>query len=337
MPIRPWIGIALLAGSIGVADVAAGQSPGHVERRFHTRSIVACDPTEDACGIAVVSFPTGVPAIVPVWDSRAPGVIVANQSDPSLPTARSIIDNVRGGMTAREALRTALQADGGKPDRQFGVAALDSGAPGGVSVASFTGATNTPETCSVHGATYSVQANLQSSADVCQAMADAFEASSRTLALRLLSALRAGTPVGSDQRGEYSATVRVFSDSWALSSLTPLSADANVNRSRRWDRDLAWELYAYLAMLTPDDPANRVQLTAKRTAKVLRALRRLGYYQGSTSSWSGAADAALAAFAGNNLFFPTEATEANGARWIDLAVAEFIVQGERRGAVLAAQ
>lgn len=335
---RPaFVLLLLAAASVGGTNSAAAQDDGQLQRRFHTRSIVACDVQEDACGIAVVSFPTGVPAIVPVWDLGVPGVIVANQSFPSLPTARAIIGNVGAGMSAREALRAALAADPGKTDRQFGVAVLDPDAPGGVGTASFTGAANVPETCSVQGATYAVQANLQSSAGVCQAMADAFEASGRSLALRLLAALKAGIPVGADLRGEYSANLRVVSDSWPLAALTNLSADASVNRSRRWSQDVTWDTLAYLAMLTPNDPRNLTHLTDKRTAAVLCALRRLGYYEGPTGSWSAAAEAALGAFAFDNLFFPTATVDADGRRWIDLPVAVFLVQGERRGVLLRGQ
>jgi Family of unknown function (DUF1028) len=94
--------------------------------RFHTRSIVACDPATKECGIAVVSFPTGVPAVVPVGE---PGVIVANQSLPSLPTSRAIIARIKAGEDAPSALANALASDPSADVRQFGVAALSSTAP----------------------------------------------------------------------------------------------------------------------------------------------------------------------------------------------------------------
>lgn len=322
------LSIALPSGTV------LAQTPGSPAARFHTRSIVACDPAEDACGIAVVSFPSGTPAVVPVWDPRVPGVIVANQSFPDLDTALAVIAGAGQGMGAREALNAALAADPGKADRQFGVAALDPSAPGGVAVATFTGNRNIPETCNVKGATYAVQANLQSSAAVCQAMADAFEASGRSLAYRLLAALRAGIPVGNDVRGEYSASLRVLSGSWPLASITPLTADANVARSADWIEEIAWQVDAHRGMLTPGDPRDAVALRGARLRKVLVALKRLGYYQGGTSSWSDAAEAALAAFGSNNLFFPAPTGELNGAPALDLSVVNFLVEGERRKVLL---
>src|SRR5437867_1165890 len=78
-----------------------------------TRSIVACDPATGQCGIAVVSFPTGVPAVVPVGE---PGAIVAHQAFPSFATARAIIDKIKAGKDAPTALAGALAAD---PDQDF--------------------------------------------------------------------------------------------------------------------------------------------------------------------------------------------------------------------------
>ena len=131
---------------------------------FHTRSVVACDPDTQECGIAVVSFPSGVPAVVPVG---TPGVIVANQATPSLATARDIIDRIKLGAPAPKALADALVPDTTRESRQLGVAALDASATTGVTVATFTGSNPGPETCGLTGGTYAVQANVQTSSAVC--------------------------------------------------------------------------------------------------------------------------------------------------------------------------
>lgn len=322
--------VVVLLAALHVGAPVRAQEDGHLPGLFHTRSIVACDPAEGACGIAVVSFPSGVPAVVPVWDPRVPGVIVANQSFPDHGTALRIVDNVASGLGAREALTAALADDPGKPDRQLGVAALDPAAPGGVTVASFTGRRNFPATCAVKGTTYVVQANLQSDGTICQAMADAFEASERSLAYRLLSALRAGIAVGGDARGEYSASLRVLNGTWPLASITPMTADANVVRATDWIQQITWQVHAYRGMLAPADPRDAVALEGKRLGQVLRALKRLGYYQGGTGAWSAAAEAALGAFAANNLFFPAATVDRDGVPTLDLSVANFLVQGEKR-------
>src|SRR5262245_18904320 len=57
-------------GALGM-PATAGHDAACRAFRMGTRSITACDPATGECGIAVVSFPTGVPAVIPVGD---PGV-----------------------------------------------------------------------------------------------------------------------------------------------------------------------------------------------------------------------------------------------------------------------
>lgn len=302
---------------------AAQQGP-----RFHTRSIVACDPTDASCGIAVVSFPTGVPAVVPVGEA---GVSVANQSFPSLATAEAIVDGIlNGGLDAPTALANALAADPAAAERQLGVAALFP-TPSGVSVANHTGASNTPETCDVLGDTYAVQANLQTSSEVCGAMAAAFEAVDGSLARRLLAALLAGSPIGGDARGEYSASIKVYSDAWALASITELGADAGVNRAANWEEELAFNLNAFLGTLTPPDPRDLVELTRGLAKDLQRALKNLRYYQGPVNGvWSDATEQALLDFGFNNIFFENPTVLDGGIRFIDGPLADYILTGEPR-------
>ncbi len=257
------VSIALLVLSFNIPVVTADQLPEiQTNVKFHTRSIVACDPIEDACGIAVVSFTSGVPAVIPVGEEN---VIVANQGFlPSYTTSKNIIENIKTyGMSAMDALNSALAYDPLMDFRQLGVATLDPSVPSGVSVANFTGNTNVtelPETCSVVGETYSVQASLQTSASVCSAMSTAFENTQGSLAVRLLKAIVDSSLAGNDARGEFSATIKVYSGSWALSDVTPLSADANVDRSKNWEKELEFGVYSYLATLVPPDPRNLVKL-----------------------------------------------------------------------------
>lgn len=320
------LSLTLLAGSAG-AGMAGEQGP-----RFHTRSIAACDPVEGACGVAVVSFPTGVPAIVPVGE---PGVIVANQSFPSLATAEAIVENILvGGLDAPTALASALASDPTPELRQYGVAALFP-TPSGVSVANHTGAANIPETCAVLGSTYAVQANLQTSSAVCGVMAGAFDATDGSLARRLLAALVAGLPVGQDARGEFSASIKVYSAVWPLAGLTELAADANVNRAANWEEELAFELNSFLAMLTPPDPRDRVELARSLAQQLQRTLKNLGYYGGPVNGfWSDEAETALGDFAFNNIFFPNPTVVDGGTRFIDGPLADYILTGEGRGVLV---
>jgi uncharacterized Ntn-hydrolase superfamily protein len=311
-----------------VIAFCSGQAFAQQHPRFHTRSIVACDPATSQCGIAVVSFPSGVSAVVPVGEA---GVIVANQSFPSYATARAIIERVKMGDSAPAALAAALALDPLSGSRQFGVAALSTASPTGVTVASFTGTDNIPETCSAKGPTYAVQANLQSSSAVCNTMAGAFNSTIGSLPRRLLAALKAGTPVGTDARGEFSASIKVFSNTWALAEITPISAEASVDRSLDWEAALEFGLNVYLAMITPGDSSDFVELNDSRVKGILKVLRDLGYYNGPVSGWSSEAEAALARFEEFNLFFPKPTVVQGGRRFIDAPLADYVIMGAPRG------
>jgi uncharacterized Ntn-hydrolase superfamily protein len=298
-------------------------------RLLLTRSIVAADPVTGQVGIAVVSFPTGVPAVVPVGE---PGIIVADQATPSYAAARAIIAGIEHGEDAATAIAQAIRGDVLAQQHQFGVAALSDQSPTGVTVATFTGTATTSAKCGLTGPTFAVQANLQTSADVCAAMANGFTQETGSLGRRLLSALLAGRAVGSDQRGEFSASVRVFSGQWDLASSSPVSAEANVGRSAEWATDLTFSLNAYLATLTRGDPADRVPLTPERIEALEGALQQLGYYQGQVRDrWTDRAERALADFSRANLHFVRHTVVRDGVRFIDAPLVDYLVEGLARG------
>jgi len=298
---------------------------------FHTRSIVACDPETRECGIAVTSYPQ-TSAVVPVG---APGMIVANQSFPSISTARAILKELRKGSDAASALSSALANDPLKALRQFGVAALSKESPTGVTVANFTGKKNTPEICDLVGPTYAVQANLQSSADVCQAMALGFESSTGSFPVRLLAALKAGTSVSSTAGGDFAATIRVFSNKWVFADITEISADANVDRSSHWQTQLEFNLVSYLSVITPGDEKDLVELTPERSEKIQTILKKLGYYGGQAQeNWTAEAEQALLDFSSVNLFFPRQTVQNGSTILIDGPLASFIITGFNRKALV---
>ncbi|MBI3463307.1 MAG: DUF1028 domain-containing protein, partial [Planctomycetes bacterium] len=239
-----------------------------------TRSIVAADPATGQVGIAVVSFPTGVPAVVPVGE---PGVIVADQAFPSYADSQAIIADIKQGDDAPTALAKVVPTDPDAAIRQFAVAALSPTSPSGVTVGTFTGSSAPAEKCALTGPTYAVVGDLQTSSAVCSAMAAGFTSAQGSLSRRLLDALLAGTPVGQDKRGEFSAVVRVFSSTWALANFTPISADAHVDRSANWQGDLKFGLDAWLSILTPGDRADLVELTTAKAQAIQGVLQALGY------------------------------------------------------------
>src|SRR5262245_16540743 len=109
---------ALQAAATNDVSNALDATQALAERRFHygTRSIAACDPATGECGIAVVTFPSSVGAVVPAGD---PGVAIANQAWPNIYTARAIQQAVLAGVHPTAALESALATDPDPGIRQF--------------------------------------------------------------------------------------------------------------------------------------------------------------------------------------------------------------------------
>jgi uncharacterized Ntn-hydrolase superfamily protein len=312
--------------SLVLATSALAQSPGAAPinpQVLGTRSIVACEAASQACGIAVISFP---PTSSTVPYGR-PGVVVASQMLPSVDQAQGLMTRIETGEAPQQALEAILAVDPLAFLRQVGVVSL--GADGTVSVAQYTGVASWTERCAVAGGTYAVQAAGQTSAAVCQAMAQGFEQATGSLALRLLAALKAGAPVGQDSRGERSGTVRVWSGVSPLSPVTHLIADASVTGKPRALELLESELYRYLGQVAPPDAADQVVLDEGTSRGLKRVLRELGYYQGPMNGrWNDGAESALMAFQANNVFMPRSTVERDGARKIDGPLTQFMLRAD---------
>jgi uncharacterized Ntn-hydrolase superfamily protein len=168
-----------------------------------TYSIVARDPDSGELGVAVQTRAFGVGKWVP-WARSGLGA-VATQAFTQReygPLGLRLLD---AGKTPEEALAALLAADDQRDVRQ--VAIVDSQGR----VAAHTGARCIPEAGNVAGDGVSAQGNMLRSSDVWPAMAEAFAASSGTLAGRLLAALDAGEAAGGDFRGRQSAALLVVS------------------------------------------------------------------------------------------------------------------------------
>jgi uncharacterized Ntn-hydrolase superfamily protein len=242
---------------------------------------------------------------------------------------------VLAGTHPTTALENALADDPNPDERAFGVAALWPDSPSGVAVATHMGRNNPRERCVLTGDTYTVQADIQTSSAVCQAMADGFEAAQGCLARRLLAALKAGTAVGTDFRGEYSAAVRVFQNTsiFGQQGVSFIGPDASVDRARDWQGELEFNLASYIAGIHEGYAADLVPLTPAMEQDILTALKDLGYYNGPINrGWSNAAEHALHSFGWwYNMFYLRGTVEADGQRLIDAPLAAYIVEGNRRG------
>ena len=172
-------------------------------RPVHTYSIVARDPDSGQLGVAVQSHWFSVGSLVP-WAQAGVGAI-ATQSFVEVRYGVSGLELMASGLDARRTLDALLAADANPGVRQ--VAMIDD---------SGQTATHTGENCIEYashlaGENFSVQANLMIKPGVPQAMAQAFQQASGSLAERMLTALEAAQATGGDLRGKQSAAILVVS------------------------------------------------------------------------------------------------------------------------------
>lgn len=166
-----------------------------------TFSIVARQGS--AYGVAVASKFLAVGAVVP----RAVNGVgaVASQSFARVAYLDELIDRMRSGSDASDALFAATALDDGRAGRQLGVVGRDS-------AATFTGEECMPWAGGVardEGESgYAIQGNILTGPEVVEAMETAWLGSAgRPFAQRLLAALEAGDQAGGDSRGRQGAAL----------------------------------------------------------------------------------------------------------------------------------
>jgi uncharacterized Ntn-hydrolase superfamily protein len=177
-----------------------------------TYSIVARDAATGQLGVAVQTAMFAGGAVVP-W-ARAGVGAVASQAISEPAYGPRCLDRMALGESAAAALEAARALDPMAPLRQVGVVDVAGAA------AAFTGDLCIDRCGHLVGDGWAVQANMMASAEVWTAMAEAFEASTASLARRLMAALHAAQGAGGDARGQMSAALVVVDgarhdDPWA--------------------------------------------------------------------------------------------------------------------------
>ena len=190
---------ALVLLAFGAAPAAA--QPTHPP--VATFSIVAHDPETGEMGVAVQSKYFSVGHVVP-WGEAEVGV-VATQANVNAGYGLQGLNLLRQGLSAEE-VKERLLAEDTFPNvegRQFAVVDREGG------IAVHTGPTANFWAGHRVGAHYSAQGNILTGPEVVEAMGDAFEAASGSLAERLQAAMVAGQEAGGDSRGRQSAAMLV--------------------------------------------------------------------------------------------------------------------------------
>jgi uncharacterized Ntn-hydrolase superfamily protein len=189
---------AVLFSAASAADVPPRGADADVAATF---SIVAFDPEKKEWGVAVASKYLAVGAAVPF--AKAGFGAIATQALVNVTYGFKGLELLEKGKSAAEVFEALAAEDKGKEFRQ--VAIIDAKGE----VITFTGKKCNPWAGGKSGKHYSVQGNLLAGEKVIDAMAEAFEKSSGTLAWRLMSALEAGDRAGGDKRGKQSAAILV--------------------------------------------------------------------------------------------------------------------------------
>lgn len=170
--------------------------------QLHTFSIVARCPRTGQLGVAVSS---AVPAVGSMCPYVMPGVgAVSTQAWVNPYLAIEVLEAMRRGAGAADALAGVMAADAGRELRQIGVVDASGRA------AAHTGAQCTDWHGQIVGEGFSAQGNMLAGAQVLDAMAaDFMAAANEPLDERLMRALEAGQRAGGDKRGKQSAAIKI--------------------------------------------------------------------------------------------------------------------------------
>ena len=168
---------------------------------YSTFSIIAVDPDTGEIGSGVASCALAAGFAVPYFNLH--GVIhTQHHASPSIAT--NIFLNLKRAVHPTEAIRLSLVVDPAREKRQILCINLNGAG------AAFTGSECLEKHHQVVGHNFVAGGNTLAKVQVIEAMAEAFnESSKEPMSLRLLAALVAGELIGGDKRGKQSASLRV--------------------------------------------------------------------------------------------------------------------------------
>jgi uncharacterized Ntn-hydrolase superfamily protein len=175
-----------------------------------------------ARGVAVASKALCVGAHVP-WGRAGYGAL-ATQAWHDLRYGWEGLALLEAGQSAASVVHQLTHADDEAPNRQLGIVDRDG------RCASYTGSRCLPWAGGMCGAGYAVQGNLLAGAQVVEAMAATYEATSgKPFVYRLVQALIAGDEAGGDRRGRQSAALKVWRAQADASTDVDVLADLRVD------------------------------------------------------------------------------------------------------------
>ncbi|NBB84113.1 MAG: DUF1028 domain-containing protein [Alphaproteobacteria bacterium] len=227
--------------------------------KVNTFSIAGRCAQTGQLGVAVATKVPAVGAICPFVEWGVGALSTQAWTDPYL--GPRVLDRLRDGLAAPDALAAALAASLDPEMRQIGVVD-ETGAS-----AAHTGAITDPWTGHRCGPDYSCQGNMLAGPEVVEGMADTFEATAgQPLADRLMKALEAGQNAGGDRRGRQSAALIVRGpEVYAAVDLRVDEHPDPVLELRRVLEVARRELFPFVeALPTRENPRGRFDAVRKR-------------------------------------------------------------------------
>lgn len=245
---------------------------GKREKLLATFSIVAYDPETGDLGVAVESKFLAVGAVVP-WAKAGVGA-VATQAWANTAYGPEGLKLMAEGLSAQEALRKLVEADGDRDRRQVGMVDARGNA------AAYTGQGCFEWAGHIVGKGFACQGNILVSEETVQAMARAFEESQGDLADRLMTALEAGQEAGGDRRGQQSAALLVVREKGGYGGLNDRWIDLRVDDHPKPIQELKRLLGLHKLYFLKSKPEELISLRGEVAREVQEILSELGYYRG---------------------------------------------------------
>lgn len=256
-----------------------------------TFSIVAFDSETNSWGVAVASKFLAVGAYVPYAQAEAGAI--ATQAQVNINYGASGLARLRDGMSAHDVLHYLVAGDSSSENRQVGIVDRVGGS------VSHTGHRCLPWAGGVTGQGFAIQGNVLSGPHVIAAMYDAFVASSRSFANRLLAALAAGDLAGGDRRGKQSAAILIVKAGAGYGGNNDRWLDLRVDDSEHPIPKLAQLVTLHDLYFGKSTAPDKLPLSGSVLTELQELLRAQGYVPHAPSNTYDAETAqALRAFTG---------------------------------------
>jgi uncharacterized Ntn-hydrolase superfamily protein len=280
-----------------------------------TFSIVAFDPEEKACGIAVASKFPAVGAVVP-WAEASSGA-VATQSYANTTFGPRGLALMQEGASASDALDTLIQDDGERELRQVGMVDPTGGA------ASYTGEKCLNWAGGQTGEYFAAQGNILTGPETIDAMVEAFLKTAGSLPTRLFKSLLAGDRAGGDRRGRQSAAILVVKEKGGYGGYNDRWLDYRVDDHEDPVPRLGELIDLHELFFGQSPESDQVEIAGEVAEALQRIASTLGYYQGPTNGqYDSVTRDALRKFIGNENF--EERTDFENGK-IDQPVLEYLL------------